>query len=79
VTYEARSKIPERQDDLENAFKKCNGKIEESFKVIHSVVDQLKAKAIADLERNRAEKSEYYENLYQKIDSQYGKIQDAIQ
>ena len=41
-------------------------------------MNEVKFELLASLDRNRDEKEEYLNNLYQKIDMQSVKLQDAL-
>jgi ABC-type phosphate transport system auxiliary subunit len=78
VTLEARSAIPEREEILNESYAKCCGKIEQAFQFYARILDNIKAELLSSLEKNKEEKQEYLNTLYQKIDKQTNLLHDAL-
>lgn len=78
VTYDARSRIPERRAGLVTAYENCRQKIDTSFATFAQILDEIKLKTLSRLDKSKEDMDGYYETLYQKIDIQHAKIQDAI-
>lgn len=78
ATLDARESIPERKELLIESSKKCREKIEETFRCYSLVLNEVKIELLAELDRNRDEKDEYLDGLYQKIDLETSKLQDAL-
>uniref|UniRef100_A0A183C212 B box-type domain-containing protein n=1 Tax=Globodera pallida TaxID=36090 RepID=A0A183C212_GLOPA len=78
ATLEARGSIPDRKELLHLSTKKCREKIDEAFLYYVHVLNEVKLQLLSDLEKNQEEKEEYLDSLYQKIDIQTSKLQDAL-
>lgn len=63
---------------LNQSTKNCRAKIEEAFLYYSHVLNEVKLDLLTELDRNRDEKEEYLDGLYQKIDMQTSKLQDAL-
>uniref|UniRef100_A0A1I8B6A2 RING-type E3 ubiquitin transferase n=1 Tax=Meloidogyne hapla TaxID=6305 RepID=A0A1I8B6A2_MELHA len=77
-TLEARSAIPDRKFLLQQSYHKCRDKIEDAFQFYARVINEVKLDLLASLEKNRDEKDEHLDSLYQKIDMQTSRLQDAL-
>ncbi|CAK5091580.1 unnamed protein product [Meloidogyne enterolobii] len=78
TTLDARSAIPDRKFLLQQSYHKCRDKIEDAFQFYARVIDEVKLDLLASLDKNRDEKEEHLDSLYQKIDMQTSRLQDAL-
>jgi hypothetical protein len=63
---------------LNDSYVKCRDKIEEAFQYYMRIINEVKVDLLASLEKNRDDKQEFLNTLYQKIDKQTTLLQDAL-
>jgi RNA binding exosome subunit len=63
---------------LNDSYVKCRDKIEEAFQSYMRIINEVKVDLLASLEKNRDDKQEFLNTLYQKIDKQTTLLQDAL-
>jgi hypothetical protein len=63
---------------LKQSYRKCRDKIEDAFQFYARVINEVKLDLLASLEKHRDEKDEHLDSLYQKIDMQTARLQDAL-
>jgi hypothetical protein len=63
---------------LHSAHERCKAKIESAFEFYAKILEETKQKVFTDLEHKKDEQEDHFNNLYQQIDLQTARLQDAV-